>query len=386
MTEQIFICPLCSGELDSTRIAELNLSHDEFVSLQAHIQNGTLKEVFRTYEIAKRLLGDSKNVNMDLNFKNLEGLVTGLVPKISLTIENVIKSLYLEQNKDNKDLIKGISNLKDDVIRYVRDVEKQTLRCTADTVQNIDGLKQAVTDLSLKFGNNTAIGNTIAGIVLTKLKEALNNTTDTFSDERANKHGTDIIQTVRDKGTICGTISISVKDTQEWEDKYITQLKKNMKEDGSKIGILATRTFPSEALSAEMYVYPDVSPGNIIILVKLEMAPIACAALRYLAIHLFDSSQNNATKQIEMDETTRTLNKLISFINGTEFQETIGCVDIAIQRACETRAILNNLENYTHNQIRKSNDFLNTVERELNHAKDKLVVGLRDILKGSRTP
>jgi Uncharacterized protein conserved in bacteria (DUF2130) len=272
--------------------------------------------------------------------------------------------------------------LKDDLVRSVKDVEKQTLQWTANVIQNIDGLKQNVKDLSLKFGNNTIVGNTTANIVLTKLKEALSNTTDTFSDKRANQHGTDIIHTIRDKSRICGTISVSVKNTQEWKDDYLTQLKKNMNEDGSKIGILATKTFPSEALSQEMYVYPDAPSGSIIILVKLEFTPMTCAALRYLVIHLFDTSQIQATEQTEADEVMKTFSQLISFINGAEFQQIVGCIDIAIRSGNDTRTILNNLMNYTQNQIRKSNEFLNTIERELNYAKDKLEGGLKNILDG----
>jgi hypothetical protein len=64
MTEQMFICPLCDSDINSAKIAQLNLSEDEFVSLQTHIQNGTLKDVIRIYEIAKRWLGDTKNINM----------------------------------------------------------------------------------------------------------------------------------------------------------------------------------------------------------------------------------------------------------------------------------------------------------------------------------
>ena len=96
-----------------------------------------------------------------------------------------------------------------------------------------------------------------------------------------------------------------------------------MKEDGSKIGILATKTFPSESLSEEMYVYPDAPPTNIIILVKLEFTPMACAALLYLVMQLFYSSQENVTRESETDEAMETFSKLISFINGSEFQDTL---------------------------------------------------------------
>jgi hypothetical protein len=119
MTEQMFICPLCDSDVNSAKIAQLNLSEDEFVSLQTHIQNGTLKDVIRIYEIAKRWLGDTKNINMELCFKNVERSLTGLPSKISQAFENNIKDLSLKENQDNKDLLKGIGYLKDDLVRYV---------------------------------------------------------------------------------------------------------------------------------------------------------------------------------------------------------------------------------------------------------------------------
>jgi hypothetical protein len=48
--------------------------------------------------------------------------------------------------------------------------------------------------------------------VIKDLKGAMSNT---FSDERALKQGTDIVGTVREQGRDCGKISISV-NTEKW--------------------------------------------------------------------------------------------------------------------------------------------------------------------------
>jgi hypothetical protein len=88
-------------------------------------------------------------------------------------------------------------------------------------------------------------------IVIKNLKAAV--PTDQFSDEMASKHGTDIVGTVIDNGIDHGRISVSVKSTQKWDNGFMTQLKDNMRNDGTKLGILATKAFQSEVLHDMIY-------------------------------------------------------------------------------------------------------------------------------------
>jgi hypothetical protein len=198
----------------------------------------------------------------------------------------------------------------------------------------------------------------------------MTNTLDSFSDERASKQGTDIICMVRDKGRDCGRISVSVKNTEKWENNFMTQLKKNMRDDGTRLGIIATRVFPAEALSEQMYIWPEAEEGKTVIVVKLEHVPLAYFTLRYMAIHLFETQQTLKMKDEQTDEIQKKFKILMAYINGPEIQQSLGYIDSAIKETQETRNHLNQIRSYINRQIDNSVKSQNSIEDNLNHAKD----------------
>ncbi len=98
--------------------------------------------------------------------------------------------------------------------------------------------------------------------------------TDEFTAEKASKHGTDIVATVKNNDSEFGKVAISVKYVAQWEGEFLRQLRKNMKQEHTPFGLLVTKVFPSDALNDRAYA-KTAKPGEMLLLVKPEYAAIA---------------------------------------------------------------------------------------------------------------
>jgi len=146
-----------------------------------------------------------------------------------------------------------------------------------------------------------SIGKTQEILTLNDLKRAYPH--DGFSDETADKHGTDIVATVRESGMEIGQISISVKHHKKWNSKFIGQLEKNIKQDGTRWGFLVSTAFPSEALNDKIWTAFS-NLGLMILIVKPEYAPVGYYAFRTILIYEYQlrRSLKSITNKIENDE------------------------------------------------------------------------------------
>lgn len=129
----------------------------------------------------------------------------------------------------------------------------------------------------------------------------------------------------------------------------MVQLKKNMRDDGTMLGIIATKkAFPAEHLSEPMYVQLETEQRKTFIVVKLEYAPLAYFALRQVAVHLFKTQQTLEIKDAETDEAVKTFNVVMAYINGPKFQQSINHTDRTIKDAQEARNCLTHENIYQH--------------------------------------
>lgn len=77
---------------------------------------------------------------------------------------------------------------------------------------------------------------------------------------------------------------------------------------------IQTKAFPREAHPV------DVDDGRTIILVKPEYAPLDYFGLREITIHWFETRKLLKRKEIEADESEKTIKALMAWINGDEFE------------------------------------------------------------------
>ena len=156
------------------------------------------------------------------------------------------------------------------------------IRITCDVLEN--NLRDLIMDM--KFVRERLSGNSIGKIqeilTLSDLKRSFPH--DGFSDENSDKHGTDIVATVREKDLEIGKISISVKHHRKWNSHFIRQLEENIENDGSEWGFLVTTVFPSEALNNKIWT-AFTSSGRIVLVVKPEFAPVGFYAFRTILIY-----------------------------------------------------------------------------------------------------
>jgi len=152
-----------------------------------------------------------------------------------------------------------------------------------------------------------------------------------------------------------------------------------MKDDGSRFGILVTKAFPREALSSKAYPV-DVDDGRTIILVKPEYASVAYFGMREAAIHWFEARNALKRKEDEVEESERTFRALVTWINGDEFEETMGHIASASNAVEDTRRQLNSMRSYINTQLDKTTKFQDSVDQSLIHIKS-LVTKLRYLLK-----
>jgi hypothetical protein len=118
---------------------------------------------------------------------------------------------------------------------------------------------------------------------------------DHFSEEMADKHGTDIVASIMEPGywyvegepvyTMCvGKISISIKKQKKWHNDFLDQLEKNIQSDKTRWGLLITTAFPNEALNENIWT-ARTATNRLVLIVKPAFAPVAYFAIRQMVIH-----------------------------------------------------------------------------------------------------
>ena len=118
---------------------------------------------------------------------------------------------------------------------------------------------------------------------------------DHFSEEMADKHGTDIVASVMENGfwyfegepvyTMCvGKISISVKKQKKWHNNFLDQLEKNIQSDKTRWGLLITDAFPNEALNQNIWT-ARTATNRLVLIVKPTFAPVAYFAIRQMVVY-----------------------------------------------------------------------------------------------------
>jgi hypothetical protein len=378
--ERAVTCPICQSNVDRLSLARVGLSIEELTDLEEYVKTGKIKDLLNIAEIAMRWLGDPEKTKVQLQIKSLEQCIHQIFTQISEKMMKWGSEISERGDKGTGNVVRDLTTMKNDLLREFHDATRTISQDRIDMMRELNDVKQGITAISTKIVG-TGIGKVSEKALITDLKSAVSNTGDSFSDEHASKQGTDIVCTVRDKGRDCGKISISVKDTKQWESNFIVQLNKNMRDDGTRLGILATRILPADSLHQQIYVPPDCEVGKSIIFVKLEYVALAYFALRQVAIHLFETQQTLDMKDAETDEAMKAFKLLMMYINGPNFQQTISHIDKTIKDAQDTRSCLTQIRTYVNTNIDKSIKFQNSIEENLNHAK-ALIWKLRELLNG----
>jgi hypothetical protein len=380
--EDITKCPLCGSENGLTALAKLALSKEEFHLIEENVGKGTFKDMLKIADIAFHKL-DPSNTETQLQVSNaiteLRESSLELTQKFTDGQKQFMEELSKTEGREKELLIKQYEEKHSSLLKeFQKDLvnnSKAVELLEKERLREFSELKQSVNDIKEKI-MGTRIGEIGELITLLDLKKAVPE--DSFSETRSASHGTDILATVKDKGRECGAVTVSVKYQNNWSNEFLVQLAKNVKEDGTKWGILVTKTFPREALSTKAWLTED-GQGNTIILVKPEYAPLVYIGLREAVIHSFKTKQVMEKKETLMTEEKMLVDQLATWINGQEFEETVLVIDNARKNAEKTRQSLNQLQNYLNLKLTDALKFQGHIIEHLMHAKS-LVGSLRGIM------
>ena len=193
----------------------------------------------------------------------------------------------------------------------------------SDRAREFSYLENSINEIRNRlFG--VSIGSVQEKISSLYLKQSCPN--DHFSEEMADKHGTDIIASVMENGnwyvdgesvyTMCvGKISISIKKQKKWHNNFLDQLEKNIQSDKTRWGLLITAAFPNEALNQN--IWTARTPTNrLVLIVKPAFAPVAYFAIRQMVVY-------ESAMQIMVSEKTGIQN-LIQYKNTDRSSKLLG--------------------------------------------------------------
>jgi len=384
-TDQLLKCPVCGNDTGIEVLTKLGISHEEIHFIEQYVKSGTFKDVLRIAEVAMRRL-DPDKTGLELHVNNaiarLKESAGEISEKFMTAQKQLVEELSKTEEKEKANIIKEyeekqISTLKE-FQREITERTKTVEQLEKERLRELGELKQSINDMREKI-IGTGIGDVGEMVTLLDLKKAI--PSDSFSETRAAKHGTDIVATVKDKGRTCGTITISVKYQQSWSGEFLSQLGKNMTEDGTRWGILVTKSFPREALSTKAWVTED-DAGNTVILVKPEYAPLAYIGLRQAVIHWFDAKQMLNCREAEVTEAEKIMAALSDWINGEQFQDSIHLLDKIQKEAEKTRTNLHQIQNYVNTKLTDAAKCQDGIIENVIHTK-ALVGRLRELLDSS---
>jgi hypothetical protein len=382
-TTEVTICPICEQGIDLVKLSYLGLTYEQFEVLKKHVANRTIGQMITVAEIALRQMNpDMTNVEFQINEVLLKilNVLDDMYDKFQDNVGQLIESVLKVDGKEKTKLIGDIENKNGNVLTSITDKISNLEKLWQDNQRQYSEVTKILTEIIHKIGG-TGIGNIGELITIRDLKQV--SPMDYFDETRASKHGTDIIAKVNENGIICGTITVSVKYAQMWSSEFTEQITRNMKTDGSRFGILVTRTFPREALSEKAWIL-KTDEGNSVILVKPEYASLAYFGLREASRIWFHTKDQIKNRNEEDDEMEKTFIALLTWINGEEFDEISTHIHCAIAESEKTRDTMHQMQNYVRNKTEEAVKHQGNIIKYLTQSK-KLLRKLRELLNSDST-
>jgi hypothetical protein len=238
-------------------------------------------------------------------------------------------------------------------------VESETKRLIAELQRTVEEVKERIT--------GTAVGKIGEFITIKDLKTI--SPTDDFSEENAHKGGTDVVAIVKENGEEIGKVAISVKYDLQWGIDFLQQLNKNMQQESTNFGILVTKDFPKQALNDKAYL-KESKTGTMVLIVKPEYVSVAYTGYRWAVIAEQKAQHcvKNMKEQLEKRETIA--KAVIEWLNGSEFQKTVGNIDQARELCEQTVSVLNSMAKYMTQKIGEAKREQESIQEILKNTKN----------------
>lgn len=162
-----------------------------------------------------------------------------------------------ESEKAALTLQRKLAQEKEDLdLQYMRKMQEELEKTRVDArakhdlemkqkEQAIEGLKKQIEDLQKKaaLGSQQAQGEALEATIRERLERAFPG--DLIEDVPTGTRGADVVQQVNARsGRGCGTIIWESKQTKAWSNDWIPKLKKNQRESGAELAVIASSVLP----------------------------------------------------------------------------------------------------------------------------------------------
>jgi hypothetical protein len=152
--------------------------------------------------------------------------------------------MKLEREKEERDLIYQ-RQLVEELEKARGEVRSKLDLDLKQRDQAIDALKKQIDELQKRaeLGSQQAQGEALEATIKERLEKAFPG--DIIEDVPTGTRGADVIQKVNAKsGRCCGTIIWESKQTRAWAGDWVAKLKKNQREAGAEVAVIASTVLP----------------------------------------------------------------------------------------------------------------------------------------------
>lgn len=310
-------CFMCGSSVEASEMGRSGLSQQELNILNNRIKDGSIGHILYLIDGIMQK-AESGELGEDIEFKEQLDEIQEGQEETNEQVSTVSKEILDELDERQK-----ANNTKEE--------EKHKV------------VHALLEDIYKKLGGPKGIGDAGETITAKELKSIC--PMDEFSEDQAEKGGTDIVATVDHEGKSCGAIAVSVKYQERWTSTMLTQMRKNMQQEETNFGLLVTKIFPNDALNDKAY---DKSGkhGEIIWLVKPEYAAIAYYCLHHAVVAYRKAETTIKEKSEKMQAQEAIVENVREWISGDGFHKTTHKIDDAIQRSKETSEGLEKIKQY----------------------------------------
>jgi hypothetical protein len=346
------LCPICQNEIKNDVLERHKLEIKDLATIENLVNENLLMQMVELGKLAAKYF-KPETITTELQVKDslrtLSEKATELMDKQRELAEGLVKASEEKKSKITEEAMQRHKELVEEFQEEIRRLQEQHTKIDDERKEELRRMNDALQQIQQKIVG-VGIGQVRELSVIKDLKSACPE--DDFTDEKAKKHGADIVATVKLKGHEIGKIVVSVKEHDSWNSDFMTQLKKNLREEQTDWGILVSKVFPSSALNGKMYV-----EANGILVVKTEYAPAAYLGLRHAVIH-----KNQAEAIVKNQKDRESLQEHIvgvlrDWVHGDKLQEILARIDDARKATVETDDLMQKLQTYNERQIKSAREW-----------------------------
>lgn len=346
------LCPICQNQIAHELLENRGLHIQDLSVIEDLLGENMLMQIIELGKLASKYF-KPETITTELAVKDALRTIleksSELMEKQTEIAGNLVSAAEEKKAKLAEEALREQKKLVEDFQDEIRKLQEQHNKIEDERKREIEKVNTAIQQIQQKIVG-VGIGPVRELSVIRDLKSACPE--DEFTDEKARKHGADIVATVKLKGHDMGKIVVSVKEHDSWNSDFIDQIKKNLKEEQTNWGILVSRVFPSSALNEKMYV-----EGNAILVVKTDYAAAAYLGLRHAVIHKNQAETLIRSQQERANLQEQIVGVLKEWAQGNRLKELFGKIDEARNATLETDDLMQKLQTYNERAIKSARDW-----------------------------